>query len=346
MGLMLGEEGLSRMRSWRCVPAFTMLAAFGTPATGVRGQVSSGPELLGTVYTSGGQALAGAEVVLDGGVTTRTDGNGNFRLNGLAIGPHVLTIGAPDYAARSFRFTVSWDSPGEIDLGAVMLEPARTQTAVLGSVTDSRSGDPIPAAVVTLDGTVSVATNLTGNFRIADVTPGRHLVQVKRIGFKRAVVNIDLPSDQAGVELEIRLDPVPVELPEIVVEGERTLYAYGRLRDFYERRRRGIGHFVTRWDIEKRQPHVVSDVLLGIPGLRIVPGALGRNTIELTDPSFSCRNPLVFLDGTLIGGANPDEFLNPQDVEGIEVYTRISEVPLQFSTSSGSVCGVIAVWTR
>ncbi len=312
----------------------------------VLAQQDTRPVLVGTVYADKGRPLGDVELLLDGVATTRTDQTGNFRVPGIIPGNHVLTLSASGFSSRTFRFTVPEESKGEIDLGAVMLGVMTSGTAVLGTVTDSRTGEPIPAAVVTLDGTASVATNISGNFRLSDVTPGTHLLYVKRIGFKRGLINLDLPGDQTGVELDIRLDPVPVELPEVVVEGERTLYAYGRLRDFYERRNKGIGHFVTRWDIERRQPRVASAMLAGISSLRIVPGPLGRNRIELSDQSLSCRTPLLFLDGTLIRGGNPDEILTPQDIEGMEIYTRVNEVPPEFSIQAGAACGVIAVWTR
>ncbi len=335
-------------RACRGRPPRTMalLVASLVPQSSAVAQVDGGSVLFGTVYAESGRPLAGAEVRLDGAVVDRANRAGGFRLRDLGVGQHLLMLSADGFASRTFRFNVPEDSPLEIDLGAVLLKPARSSIAVLGTVTDSRTGEPIPAAVLSLDGSFNVATNISGRFQITEVTPGVHLLQIKRIGFKRAMVNLDLPANQRAVELDITLEPVPVELPEIVVEGERTLYAYGRLRDFYERRRKGFGHFITRWDIEKQQPRVVSDLLYAVPGLRITPGPLGLNNIELADPSFSCRNPLLFLDGTLIRGGNPDEILNIPDVEGMEIYTRVAEVPPQFSVQSGAACGVIAVWTR
>ncbi len=309
-------------------------------------QAAPDPVLFGTVYGEDHRPLAGAQVVVDEDLVAYTGADGNFRVSSVGEGRHVLTVSATGFRTRSFRFVVHEASPPEIDLGAVIMVVSARNTSVLGVVRDASTGQPIPAAVITIDGTVTVATNVTGSFRVTELASGRHLVHVKRIGYKRAVVNVDLPDNQTGVELDIRLEPVPVELPAVVVEGERTLYAYGRLKDFYERRSRGVGHFITRWDIEKRLPRVATDVLRGIGSLRITPGPLGLNQIELADPSMSCRSPIYFLDGTLIRANSLDEVLTPQDIEGIEIYTRISEIPLEFSLQSGSACGVIAVWTR
>ena len=312
----------------------------------LRAQAVPEPVLFGTVYGEDHQPLAGAQVLVDDEVVVYTGADGHFRVSNVGEGRHVLTVSATGFRTRTFRFVIHESPPAEIDIGAVIMEMSARNTSVLGVVRDASTGQPIPAAVVTIDGTVTVATNVSGSFRVSELASGRHLVHVKRIGYKRAVVNVDLPEHQPGVELDIRLEPIPVELPAVVVEGERTLYAYGRLKDFYERRRRGVGHFITRWDIEKRLPRVATDVLRGIGSLRITPGPLGLNQIELADPSMSCRSPIYFLDGTHIRANSLDEVLTPQDIEGIEIYTRVSEIPVEFSIQSGSACGVIAVWTR
>jgi len=44
-------------------------------------------------------------------------------------------------------------------------------------------------------------------------------------------------------------------------------------------------------------------------------------------------------------GSELDRLVHPDEVEGIEVYESISDMPAQYSTV-GSVCGVILIWTR
>jgi len=60
----------------------------------------------------------------------------------------------------------------------------------------------------------------------------------------------------------------------------------------------------------------------------------------------------VFMDGLLVV-SDPfrgdqewvRELVRPAEVEGIEVYTRPSQVPVQYGGAQGG-CGVILIWTR
>jgi len=57
--------------------------------------------------------------------------------------------------------------------------------------------------------------------------------------------------------------------------------------------------------------------------------------------------PALFLDGIRIqqSAFQPiDDLLKPGMLEGIEVYTRFSDAPIQFQTET--TCGVVALWTR
>ena len=72
-----------------------------------------------------------------------------------------------------------------------------------------------------------------------------------------------------------------------------------------------------------------------------------RNAVRFRGNGGSCW-PLVWLDGAPLPTAEFDlDFLSPQSIEGLEVYTGISQVPPQFMGSRGlGSCGVIVVWSR
>ena len=60
----------------------------------------------------------------------------------------------------------------------------------------------------------------------------------------------------------------------------------------------------------------------------------------------------VFLDGVLVvSDAFKDDanwardLVRPDDVEAIEVYSRPSEIPVQYGGAQGG-CGVVLLWTK
>ena len=59
-----------------------------------------------------------------------------------------------------------------------------------------------------------------------------------------------------------------------------------------------------------------------------------------------CR-PDLYVDGVLFRGGDLeiDEVLNPDQIDGIEVYTKPALAPMQFANNM-SGCGSIVVWRR
>jgi hypothetical protein len=116
---------------------------------------------------------------------------------------------------------------------------------------------------------------------------------------------------------------------------------------FYQRRDLGIGHFVSREKLEHDNPAQLTDVFRRLPGVQITSTRFIRNAVRFRGNGSACW-PLVWLDGAPLPTAEFDiDFLSPSSVEGIEVYSGISQVPPQFMGSRGlGSCGVIVVWSR
>ena len=120
------------------------------------------------------------------------------------------------------------------------------------------------------------------------------------------------------------------------------------LSDFFDRSARGFGHFITRDQIEKRNPMNLSDMLRMVPGARLIPNRMGgTSTLRFARATMGrdCP-PQYWVDGVKAFALNIDDIV-PQDVEGIEIYAGASTVPPQFNTKEGTtICGVVLIWTR
>ena len=127
---------------------------------------------------------------------------------------------------------------------------------------------------------------------------------------------------------------------------------------FYDRQRISTGRFYTRDQIEQRMALRTSHVLQGIPGLRFAAThgtgqAIWFRMYEKRgqDGRVIPCGPRLFVDGLLVhaGGVdNPlliDEFINVNDIAGIEVYRGAVDVPPQYSGAE-SMCGVLVIWRR
>lgn len=219
---------------------------------------------------------------------------------------------------------------------------------IVGVVTSLPSHQPLVGASVEIAGANRrTRTDSSGNFRVAHLPAGNVAVKVRAIGYDAMTATVSI-ADDSTVRLDFAFRSV-VELPPVTVESPTLGARDARLRGFYERRAAGFGRFVTREDIEKRDPGDSRDLLRGIPGVRVV-----GNRIQMASgmSSPNCRVQ-YFLDGIHIQEMAPArtpaaDFLlqfRPHDLEGLEVYRGPAEAPVAFSRG-GAECGVIAIWTR
>ncbi|MBX6330662.1 MAG: TonB family protein [Gemmatimonadaceae bacterium] len=216
-----------------------------------------------------------------------------------------------------------------------------TVTPVAVTVRDS-SGAGIAGAEVVIEGTNARGyTDDEGHLRLTALHTGLARVAVRRLGFRPGTVAVAI--DTAGVAVaNVTLVRTAQLLSPILVRARDYT---GYMGDFYRRRDLGIGRFITRADLERQQPFRLTDVFRRIPGVRIVSTRLIENAIRFRGEHCA---PLVWLDGTPAAAAEFDlDALPPESIEGIEVYSGVSEVPPQFMASGGlGSCGVVVVWSR
>jgi hypothetical protein len=194
---------------------------------------------------------------------------------------------------------------------------------------------------VSLRGATSAfsVTDSIGAFRITRMPAGRYTLRLAYAQQTAEDYQINLRAGGA-LELTVMLDARGVELAPIVVEAASQEYALS-LAGFYSRRGRGLGRFVTREDIDRRQPANLSQMLAGS-------GIIMRCQRTLCVPVRNAagrRCPVsVFLDGVPVESYNID-LIPPEDVLGLEVYRHGSDTPAEFSHFSAE-CGALVIWTK
>jgi len=237
-----------------------------------------------------------------------------------------------------------------IGLGVGALGPqslrAQDTTArgtVSGVVRDS-SGGRIGGAEISIAGTgLRAHTNAQGQFRLTNVPAGTVTVGVRRLGFLPTLANIVIGPNEAA-SVAIIVTPLAQALAMVVVRGDRRFEDRGRLAGFYQRRSRSSGgHFITRDQIEQRNPGQLTDLFRTVPGARIYSSTF-NNVVRFR--GMRCA-PLVWLDGFPATAAEFDlDALDPYIVEAVEVYPGVATVPPEFRwVRGGGSCGAIVIWT-
>ena len=228
---------------------------------------------------------------------------------------------------------------------------------------DSVSEQPVVGArLLLLDSSGTALQSLTTGsdgqftFRIPEV--GAYRLLIARIGYPITISRPFHFSSKFTAHVSLKLPSNPITLDTVTVVAREIERRLPFLVDagFYRRRQAGFGHFLTRDEIDKRDPLVLSDLLQGMSGVRVTCTGARRCAVTMRAASTmffrgKC-NPSVVLDGVLLqpggtsgGGLGLNDLVNPFNIEALEVYPGPEGVPVQYSGYL-SPCGAILVWSR
>ncbi len=304
------------------------------------GQVESAfTSISGTVADSAGEPIARVLVYVDAATHFGfTDSTGAFRLTRLPAGEHRVHFRKTGFAPRTFDFVLSGDTM-EGSIGTVVLQKGLPPTVSIGgTITDSMAKAPLQGAQVVLNGAVLAETDERGEFSVGPrpVAWGTNFISVRRIGYKPLADLLWIDKTRTTLDLSVKLTPVGVRLPEVIVEGRR-------LGGFWERSRTDRGRYFTREDIEARDPIFTTDLFKEVPGVTVRRSVAVGAEVFFLRRGGRCR-PIIWVNGLrLLGSVDIDTYTPPDRIEGIEIYSATP--PPQFDpTMSG--CGVIVIWTR
>lgn len=212
-------------------------------------------------------------------------------------------------------------------------------------------------------------TNDRGNFTLVGISPGTYTVVARRIGYARFESRITFGADEK-IERAIVLPPVaPLDTMKVVGDYDLPL-------SFIENKGAGLGHFLTRADLESRDGQRLSNILAQFPGVGIVRGRgsqswiLSKRYVLPISTSRKSAPPSVYiptdyeknsgmivgcyarvyLDGVLLNGgptADPvdvNEYL-VKGIEAIEYYDGAAQTPSRYARLNSN-CGVLVIHTR
>lgn len=236
--------------------------------------------------------------------------------------------------------SVAWLAT-EVPLAGQATEGSTVRSAHLrGVVTDALTGNALRGVEVAAQHLSSgrvwrTSVDSHGWFVVASLPHGTYSVHALRLGYEPFLDTLVV--GDRGPAVTLALTPAPFRLRPLVVSAPSRGRTY--MEDFERRRALGLGSFVTREDIERRHPHLVTDLFRELPGVRVVLDRRGDGHLLVRG---RCR-PKFYVDGVAADdGPSLDMFLRPNDVEGIEVYSTAT-VPPQYARSA---CGAVLIWTR
>jgi TonB-linked SusC/RagA family outer membrane protein len=254
---------------------------------------------------------------------------------------------------------------GRTALGATMAliallcapPPARAQQSgtIAGRVTDQTSQQALTGAQVLLVGTSRrVLTDAQGEYRLDNVSPGAHEVQVRYIGYSTITRPVTVTAGET-VRVDIAISAAPVSLDALVVTASGE-----------QQRAREIGNSVANVDASKivteALPTNVADLLNArVPGVQILPsggttGTGSRIRIRGSSSLSLSNEPIIVVDGIRVesdpnsnsigvGGQLPSRIndINPEEIESIDIVKGPAAAAL-YGTDAAN--GVIQIRTK
>jgi len=373
------------------------LAAVWASACADSGQAPGRGVLVGRVHTAAGDPRPGARVAVSwtapgsapGRAALATDANGVYRFCTAPAGPPLtlavdaspstLTVsGLHVTQGRALRQDVGL--PAASAGGRVAGGSASPAQSALSGVVRGAAGQALAGASVRWGEQPAVVTDGQGRFRMRMPPPREYAVSVTHPELGTRATRVALTADAGEVELR----PATGASGALTATVQRvvrlaTVQAQARnmsldIQGFYDRQHRGLGLFLTEERLHRNRAGRLSDVLRGVPGLRImryaptdsatsrrraflatasdldvqyrVAASRGSNRILGSGPCWMD----VYVDGVQVQSWNPDLSQNLDSfpllqVQAVEVYRGPSEIPEQYrQTWSG--CGVVLLWTK
>ncbi|MES2521101.1 MAG: carboxypeptidase regulatory-like domain-containing protein [Gemmatimonadota bacterium] len=212
-----------------------------------------------------------------------------------------------------------------------------------GRVVEASDGRPLVGAVVGLMNGPRTRTDAQGEWSISNAPTGSRTIEIRAVGHypeQRVVDVLD-----GAPPLRVALATFQSVLDTLKVRATRT--GPRNLEGFQQRRRAGVGRFLTPDDIARRQPIAASDILRLIPGLYLERSADGDDVLTMRGQFSERCVPAIYMDGREMRGmtsADIDLYMRPDAIAGIEVYVT-GQVPPQFDPGM-SDCGSIVIWTK
>ena len=230
---------------------------------------------------------------------------------------------------------------------------AQNTGTVTGLVRDAVTLSPLAGAQVSIGDTgLGGLVNNVGRFLVLNVPAGQHTMTVQLIGYGESSQTVTVAAGQTAT-VDFTLREQALSLEGVIVTGTAG-----------QARRREVGNqisAVSSGDIELAAVTDMGDVLQGrVTGIQINDHAgqigagsqiriRGNNSLEQGD------EPLIYVDGirienTALGGddeagseASALDFINPADIERIEVVKGPAATTLYGTEASG---GVIQIFTK
>ncbi len=215
---------------------------------------------------------------------------------------------------------------------------------IKGKVVDE-TGQPLPGAAVSIDGTtIGASADVNGNYAINGLKPGSYTVTAKFLSYIALKKTVTISG--SAVSVDFALQPESTGLNEVVVIG----YGTEKKKDLT-----GSIATVSEKDFNTGDITTPEQLIQGkVAGVSIIsnsgaPGAGSQILIRGGASLQGSNQPLIVIDGvplsnnTIAGAASPLDLINPDDIASFSILKDASAAAIYGNRASN---GVIIITTK
>jgi hypothetical protein len=187
-------------------------------------------------------------------------------------------------------------------------------------------------------------TNDSGAFTLSGLPSGTQELDVRKVSYAPTSMPIDL-SSRAPRTVTVLIRPAPPTLARINVEASKVEKGL-KLVGFTDRKRMGLGHFLTEDQIAEKDPQIMTDIFTTMPGITVNYSSGQPTLTSSRTAGGGCVK--YYVDDVPYTQQTPgdiNDYMRPEEVSAVEVFNSV-DVPAQYTQAGNSSCAVIIIWTK
>ena len=159
--------------------------------------IATAGKIAGTVKTSSGTAISGANVQITGGSVSTTvnltsSSTGTFTSDWIPVGNYTVTVSKSGYQTQAKTTTVTAGVTS--NLAFTMTASTTTTGTIAGKVTNASNGAAIAGATVSVPNLAAATTDTSGNYSLHNVPTGSQTVTATKSGWGSRSVTVTVNS--------------------------------------------------------------------------------------------------------------------------------------------------------
>lgn len=212
-----------------------------------------------------------------------------------------------------------------------------------GTVVSADYQRPLAGAIVHLSDGPTARADERGAFTLVNAPLGTRVLEVRSVGYYPERRAVHVVSGMPPVQVTLATFKSVLDTVKIIAQAVADRHG----SSFEDRKRTGLGRYLTSADLERRGAVFTSDAFRNLPGTRVERDETGARRIYVRSAFGEWCEPSVHIDGLYMWTLNADDIdgmVSLRYVKGIEVYTEAT-TPAEYQRAMTG-CGTVLIWTR